>query len=161
MKLSESEFEQQIYQYVDQIKDFLSHRMWENILLDCSKNEIFVLWLLYRKGEVNMSQVAEYINVPLNTATGIISRMEKRELVVRQRSEEDKRVVTIHMGEQGNLQMLSMIREILRIAGKVLDAFQEEEVVLLFRMIQKVVQIMQEEKEQENSKPHIRKIKID
>lgn len=161
MQVTGLEFEQQIYSYVDQIKDLLSPKIWENILLDCSKNEIFVLWLLYRRREVNMSQVAEYVNVPLNTATGIITRMEKRGLVIRERSEQDKRVVTIRMGEQGEQQMQSMMREMFRIGGKVLDSFSEEEVELLFRMMQKVVAVMCEERESSHNKPGIRKITIE
>lgn len=161
MQVTELEFEQQIYSYVDQIKDLLSPKIWENILLDCSKNEIFVLWLLYCRREVNMSQVAEYVNVPLNTATGIITRMEKRGLVIRERSEQDKRVVTIRMGEQGEQQMQSMMREMFRIGGKVLDSFSEEEVELLFRMMQKVVAVMCEERESSHNKPGIRKITIE
>ena len=84
-----------VLDYVEEIKELLSSDLWENIFLNCSKNEVFVFWLLYRKNEVNMTEIADYIHVPLNTATGIIGRMEKDGLVVRTRSKEDKRVVNI------------------------------------------------------------------
>ena len=41
------------------------------------------------KTQVNMTEIAEYIHVPLNTATGIINRMEKNGLIERTRSQED------------------------------------------------------------------------
>ena len=73
--------EEGVYAYVEQIKELISSDLWGNLLLDCSKNEILVLWFLYRQQEVNMTQIAEYIHVPLNTATGIVARMEKKKLL--------------------------------------------------------------------------------
>ena len=101
----EMDFEKEIIPYIDTLENLFTSEFWGNLLLDCTKNELFVLWLLYKKKEVNMTQVAEYIHVPLNTATGIIARMEKRKLVSRQRSDEDKRVVTITFGEDGQKQI--------------------------------------------------------
>ena len=69
-----------IIDYIEEIKELLSSDIWENIFLNCSKNEVFIFWLLYRKNEVNMTEAAEYIHVPLNTATGIIGRMERNGL---------------------------------------------------------------------------------
>ena len=63
--------------YIEEVKELLSTEIWENIFLDCTKNEVLIFWLLYRKSEVNMSEIAEYIHVPLNTATGVVGRMER------------------------------------------------------------------------------------
>ena len=65
-----------IVEYVEEIKELLSSDLWGNIFLNCTKNEVLVFWLLHRKKQVNMSEIADYIHVPLNTATGIIGRME-------------------------------------------------------------------------------------
>jgi DNA-binding MarR family transcriptional regulator len=161
MKITATEFEQEIYRFVDSIKDLLSPEIWENILLDCSKNEILVLWLLYRQKEANMSQIAEYIHVPLNTATGIITRMEKRKLVIRERSIEDKRIVTIRLGEQGLAQIQAIIREISYYGTQVCAAFNQDEMDLFFRMMQKLMEIMRQERKTETAKSKIRKILIE
>ena len=104
MKLEIDELEKSIFEYIDKIKDVLSADIWKNILLNCTKNELLILWLLYQQKEVTMTQAAEYIHAPLNTATGIITRMEKRNLLIRKRSEEDKRVVTLQLDDQGRVQ---------------------------------------------------------
>lgn len=161
MKITAIEFEQEIYQFIDSMKDLLSPELWENILLDCTKNEMFVLWLLYRQGEVNMSQIAEYIHVPLNTATGIISRMEKRRLVIRQRSEEDKRIVTIRLGEQGSAQIQAVIREFSYYGKQVVAAFSQQEMELFFRMMKKLMEIMRQERKKDTGKTKIKKITIE
>ena len=155
------QIEQQIYKYVDQVKDLLSSEIWENILLDCTKNEILVLWLLYRSQEVNMTQIAEYIHAPLNTATGIITRMEKRKLISRQRSQEDKRVVTITLGIKGEAQIQSIIKEVVFYASKIMQSFSQEEIKLFIRMMDRVVDIMKEERIQDMQHQKVRKITIE
>jgi DNA-binding MarR family transcriptional regulator len=157
MKITMEQFQTEIFEYVDHIKDLLSAKMWQNVLLDCSKNELFVLWLLFRQGEVNMTQIADYINTPLNTATGIISRMEKRQMVIRERSEQDKRIVTIRMGKKGSAQIQTMMYY----AGKVVDTFSAEEMDLFVRMLHKLIDIMAEEHQKESVKPKIKKITIE
>lgn len=161
MKTTENNLEIKISEYVDQVKDLLSPQIWQNVLMECSKNELFVLWLLYRGGEANMTQIADYINVPLNTATGIISRMEKKNLVCRQRSESDKRIVTICMGECGQQQIQEIMKEFLYYGKKVAAEFSDTELALLFKMFDKITKIMSEERDKEQEKTKIRKILIE
>lgn len=146
---------------MDSIKDLLLPEVWENILLDCSKNEILVLWFLYRQKEVNMSQIAEYIHVPLNTATGIIARMERRKLIIRERSTEDKRIVTIGLSEQGMAQMQAVIRELSYYGTQVYEAFTPREMELFYHMIQKLMEILKQERKKDTGKPKIKKITIE
>ena len=153
--------EQQIYQYVDQIKDLLSSELWENILLDCTKNEILVLWLLYQSKEVNMTQIADYIHAPLNTASGIITRMEKRKLVSRQRSQEDKRVVTITLGGKGEAQIQAIIKEVVFYGSKIMQSFSQEEIQIFTRMMDRVINIMKEEHMKDTVHTKVRKITIE
>ena len=153
--------EQQIYQYVDQIKDLLSSELWENILLDCTKNEILVLWLLYQSKEVNMTQIADYIHAPLNTASGIITRMEKRKLVSRQRSQDDKRVVTITLGGKGEAQIQAIIKEVVFYGSKIMQSFSQEEIQIFTRMMDRVISIMKEEHMKDTVHTKVRKITIE
>ena len=153
--------EQQIYQYVDQIRDLLSSELWENILLDCTKNEILILWLLYQSKEVNMTQIADYIHAPLNTTSGIITRMEKRKLVSRQRSQEDKRVVTITLGGKGEAQIQAIIKEVVFYGSKIMQSFSQEEIQIFTRMMDRVISIMKEEHMKDTVHTKVRKITIE
>ena len=150
-----------ILDYIEEIKELLSSDIWENIFLNCSKNEVFVFWLLYRRKEVNMTEIADYIHVPLNTATGIIGRMEKEGLVVRTRSQEDKRVVQIRFSEQGQTQFEALLGEITRYGIKVLGAFTREEMELFYQMTAKITEVMKQENKRQEKVQKIRKIKID
>ncbi|MBO4514183.1 MAG: MarR family transcriptional regulator [Lachnospiraceae bacterium] len=152
---------QKIIESVEEIKELLSSDLWNNIFLNCSKNEVLIFWLLYQKGEVNMSEIAEYVHVPLNTATGIVNRMEKNEMIVRTRSKEDKRVVLIAFSEKGMAQFQSLLNEVFRYGIKVMDSLTPEEMDLFFKMITKVKDVLRQEKKEEMAAKKVRKITIE
>ena len=147
--------------YVDEVKELLSSEIWENIFLNCSKNEILIFWLLYLKKEVNMTEIAEYIHVPLNTATGMIGRLEKNGLGERTRSAEDKRVVLIRFSAKGSRQFQKLMGELLRYGGKIFSEMTEEEVQLFFKMIEKAKRVLKEERKKEEPQKKVRKIVIE
>ena len=153
--------EEGVYAYVEQIKELISSDLWGNMLLDCSKNEILVLWFLYRQHEVNMTQIAEYIHVPLNTATGIVARMEKKKLLVRVRSEQDKRVVLIRLEEKGSEQIQKIMKEVFFYIHSVLDKFDEQEIAVLVKLGNVLLEVMEERKQLDSKKTSmVRKITI-
>ena len=147
--------------YVEEIKELLSSDIWDNIFLNCTKNEVLVFWLLYRKNEVNMTEIADYIHVPLNTATGIIQRMEKNGLVLRTRSKEDKRVVNIGFSEKGVTQFEALVSEIVYYVMKVVGTFTKEEMELFYRMMSKVIQVLRQEHKKDGTPKKVRKIEIE
>lgn len=163
LEIKQAELEDTLFEYIEQVKELFSPTIWENILLDCSKNEIFVLFFVYRSDGVNMTQIAEYIHVPLNTATGIVARMEKKKLISRERSREDKRVVTIRLAEKGQEQMQTILKELLYYGIKIFTTFTSEEQAMLESILKKVIMVLAEghpeEKEQKIEKK-VKKIKI-
>ena len=165
MNSSNQEISQETFRaiadYIEEVKELLSSDIWENIFLDCSKNEVLIFWLLYQRGEVNMTEIAEYIHVPLNTATGIINRMEKNELIVRTRSKEDKRVVLIGFSEKGMTQFQSLVNELMYYGMKVMSSFTKEEMNLFYKMTTRVKEILRQEKRKEDTPKKVRKIIIE
>lgn len=163
MECSEEILEKAILEYVDQIRLFIAPELWGNILLDCSKNEIFVLLLLYRNPAANMTQLAEYIGVPLNTATGVVARMEKKALVCRQRSPEDRRVITVALTEKGRLQIKSIIKTMAGYGRRIVETLTTEEVLLIGKIMNKVVDLLRDEGAEDKKEKGrgIRKIPIE
>lgn len=68
---------------------------------DCSREEMRALILLGSSGRSIMSDFAGELGVPLSTATHTIDRLVGKGLVVRVRSEQDRRVVLVEMSEIG------------------------------------------------------------
>lgn len=155
------ELSQFIIDYIEEVKELLSSDLWENVFLNCSKNEVLIFWLLYRREEVNMTEVADYIHVPLNTATGIINRMEKNGFVVRTRSTEDRRVVHISFSEKGAAQFDALLSEMVRYGLQVVNSLTGEEMELLRNMTAKVLEVLRQEKQKGAVPKKIRKIEIE
>lgn len=162
MGLEKISIEDWIFEYVDQFRDMLSLEIWSNVLMSCTKNELFVMFYLYRKGETNMSQIATYLRVPLNTATGIIGRMEKRSLVLRQRSIEDKRVVTTVLTATGKAQIDEILTNVVYYGQRLFEVLSKEECLVLKSAFDKIVDTL---KKTDAPKPEnerkIRKIVIE
>lgn len=165
MELNEQNKKEDISQFIidfiEEIKEVLSSNLWENMFLNCSKNEVLVFWLLYRRHEVNMTEIAEYIHVPLNTATGIINRMEKNGLIVRERSREDKRVVNIGFSEKGMAQFEALIGELTYYGMKIAGSLTKQEMELFYKMTSKVREVLKDEHRKEETPKKIRKITIE
>ena len=94
-----NKMESTVFNYIDEFKVLFFPEQWSDIFLDYSKNEILALLFLYRRKNANMTEIAEYIMAPLNTATGVIGRLEKKLMVERIRSAEDRRIVLITLTE--------------------------------------------------------------
>jgi DNA-binding MarR family transcriptional regulator len=87
-----------------------------------------VLAMLEAQGPTPMSAIADALDVSQASATGIIDRMEERGLVERQRAEDDRRVVSIHLTDHGvavSREMIEQRRERLR---RLLEEMSPDEV---------------------------------
>ena len=73
-----------------------------------SMTHLHVMWRLEEAGELTMSRLAEFLDVSLSNATGLIDRMEERGLVERSRVSDDRRVVLVRLTAAG----LSVLHEI-------------------------------------------------
>ncbi|HET7034702.1 MAG TPA: MarR family transcriptional regulator [Thermomicrobiaceae bacterium] len=101
--------------------------------------DLRALRILLDLGEVPTSRLAEVLEIPRSTATGLIDRLEERRFIKRVASRTDRRVILIRVTEQGRLALEN--REILEesLAGRAIAALppdqQEALAVLLERLI--------------------------
>ncbi|MEO8228421.1 MAG: MarR family transcriptional regulator [Chloroflexota bacterium] len=60
-----------------------------------SMTHLHVMWRLEESGVLPMSRLAEFLDVSLSNATGLVDRMAERGLIERTRLEDDRRVVLV------------------------------------------------------------------
>ncbi|MDP9483415.1 MAG: MarR family transcriptional regulator [Chloroflexota bacterium] len=60
-----------------------------------SMTHLHVMWRLEESGELPMSRLAEFLDVSLSNATGLVDRMAERGLIERTRLDDDRRVVLV------------------------------------------------------------------
>ena len=149
-----------IFKYIDEVKFLLFPDQWSSVFLDYSKNEILAMLLIYRKNKVNMSEVAEYINSPLNTATGVITRLEKKMIVERTRDTEDKRIVMINLTQNGQEFIKDEKKQIEYYVRKVYNSLTEEEKSVAISIVNKVIHTLKVgmDRSEDEEKP-VKKVK--
>lgn len=86
-----------------------------------------VLNALERDGALSMSAVADALDVSIASATGIVGRMEKRGLVERRHSTDDRRVVEVHPTPQGMATIHEMESQLRDHMEKVVAELSDEE----------------------------------
>lgn len=163
MQLNQNNIEEILFEYIEQFRLIISPETWGNVLMECSKNEMLVLLFLYRKGESNMSQVAEYLCTPLNTATGIITRMENKKMVSRIRNVDDKRVVTLILTDAGKQQINEIIKNFAYYGQLLMKDLTQEELKILHNVLDKVINMLRSvnHKDTQGATKKIRKITIE
>jgi DNA-binding MarR family transcriptional regulator len=118
---------------------------WLNLELTLSKQELFALLLISRHGEIIMSQIADYVNISMSTATGIIDRLVKNGYCTRRRSESDRRVVLIALTKKAE----KIIQEIKCIGSdnfdRIMETLTDGEQQFLFSIITKVNKLLDNE----------------
>ena len=135
-----------IFNYIDEFKVLFFPEQWSDIFLDYSKNEILALLFLYRKKNANMTEIAEYIMAPLNTATGVIARLEKKLMVERIRSAEDRRIVLITLTEAANTVIEKEKAMITKYIIKIYGRLTEDEISSALSIYKKVIGVFKESK---------------
>jgi len=93
----------QLLGYLDTLfrRLMLPRRTGDEASLEISREEIRALVILDSGQRMMMSNLAESLAVPLSTATHTVDRLVAKGLVLRNRSEEDRRVVQVEMSEYG------------------------------------------------------------
>ncbi len=133
------DFETLILDYIDEFKFLLFPDQWSTAFMEYSKNEILVLIYLFKRKTANMTELSEYICAPLNTSTGVISRLEKKNMVQRVRGNEDRRVVNIVLTSAAEAFIDEEKRLLSFYLNEIYKALTEEEKVVGMSIINKII----------------------
>ncbi len=71
--------------------------------------QLRILFRLEHDGSATMSQIAEWLEVTLPTATGIIERIERRGLVERRHGADDRRIVECALTARGEVLLAEIV----------------------------------------------------
>jgi len=120
---------------------------------------------LDKRKEITMTELVEYINSPMSTATGIADRLVKNGYIIRERSETDRRIVILRLSEEGSQWVKKLKDMISGYLSMVLNDLTEEEKQFMTAIVFKVMNKLQEKlikpSPGEQNKKDIRKIEIE
>lgn len=133
--------------FIDNIKKLFFPEEWIKLDLKFSKSEIFTMFFVYKRNEVTMTELVEYINSPMSTATGIADRLVKSGYVKRDRSETDRRIVILKLTKEGQNFVKNLKDIISQYLDMVLGDLSEEEKQFLTHIAIKIVNNLQSKQE--------------
>ncbi len=105
---------------------------------DLTGPQLTVLKLLEQFGGLSLSGLSERIRAQNSTVTGIIDRMEREALVVRERSKEDRRVVYIRLTDKGRELAREIPVEPMEIFRSALESLTADDMRTLLRVMTKL-----------------------
>lgn len=112
---------------------------WIQLDLTVSKTELLAMLIVDRYGEVIMSQISDYLNAPLSTTTGLVNRLVKNDYLLRERSDEDRRIVTIRLTDKGKSMMTELKGSIESYLERINTVLSVEERQVLLQILMKVM----------------------
>ena len=150
---------------IENAKKLFFPEQWIELDMKFSKFELFTMLFLDKRKEITMTELVEYINSPMSTATGIVDRLVKNGYVNRERSETDRRIVILRLTVEGS-QLIKKLKDMIsEYLSLVLDDLTEEEKNFMIGIAMKVINIFQTKLNNITpgvpSKNDIRKIEIE
>lgn len=151
--------------FIDNIKKLFYPEEWIDIDLSFSKSELFALLILDRHKEIIMSQIADYISIPMSTATGVVDRLVKNGYLKRERSESDRRIVVIRLTDKGQELVDKFKKTLFKYIELINSNLTDEERNILFKVFFKVLNILnktnEEYKDTDIANDKVKKIDIE
>lgn len=109
------------------------------------------LGLILQKKELTAGELAKLTGLTTGAVTGLIDRLEEKDLVKRQFTREDRRKVIIVAQEENAMRLLEpLFTELQTKTLELLQSFSEAELQVLERYFREATQIMQETTAQMN-----------
>lgn len=138
---------------------------WLVVDMEMSKQELFSLMVVDKYGEVTMSQIADSINIPMSTATGIIERLVKKGYIIRDKNESDRRIVSLKLTDKGKIFIEQIKVRISAYVKKIYDSLDEDDREHLFKIFNKIMIAVKDfgtdDVKEDKSKNVIKKIEIE
>ena len=69
---------------------------------DIDKQDLHLIGFIGQQGSVIMRDIAEFLDIPFSTATGIVDKLVAKNYLVRFHSEEDRRTVRVKLDKCGD-----------------------------------------------------------
>jgi len=107
--------------------------------------QFVALQWLFEEGDMTIGELSNKMFLACSTTTDLVDRMEKNKLVMRVKDPNDRRVVRIHLLEEGERIIDEVIKKRQVYLQEVLVNFSSEEVILLKNNLMKLHQEMKEE----------------
>lgn len=131
--------------FLDNIQKIFVPEDLVRIELSMSRFELQALMLVGRSQNVTMGNLAQGMSAPVSTATGIVDRLVKKGLLKRDRNEEDRRIVTVTLTDNGKALLKELKDHFYKFLNRIRNLLSEEEFETGLQLVRKVILGFQKE----------------
>ena len=126
----------------ENLQKILYPEIWLVVDSSISKMELATLLLLWRNGETIMTQLADSVNMPMSTATGVVSRLTKKGYVERLSDASNRRIVTVRLTQKGIDTSENVKQTLLKYWHVFTNILTDDEKKTIFDVIIKVIEAL-------------------
>ncbi|MCG8502502.1 MAG: MarR family transcriptional regulator [Firmicutes bacterium] len=117
----------------------VKHKICEGLDDAINPVHIHLLKFIQQKEKCIVTDIAHYFSITLSAVTGSVDKLVKMELVTRERSEEDRRIVVIKLTDEGKRVLEKADANRLKLFEKGFSNLSHEEVEGFFDTLNKVI----------------------
>ncbi len=103
-----------------------------------SMQELNAISIIGSEGPCIMRKIADKMRLAVSTITTIVDKLEAKGLVIRERSEEDRRIVKVSLTEKGQLVYQADLDSHLELSQAMLSTLNEDEQEILIVLLRKI-----------------------
>lgn len=93
---------------------------------DITKYDLALIGMIGKKGEVIMRDIADYLDIPYSTATGIVDKLVKKKMLKRVNSETDRRNVKVELTARKGKELFDQFMNFRHKLGEIVLAGMDE-----------------------------------
>ena len=105
---------------------------------ELSRHEFLAIEVLGESGPSIMRSLAEKLHLAVNTVTTLVDNLERKNLVRRERDENDRRLVWVHLTREGERVAQINLEERLRFCRSLLESLNEDEQQIYLVLMRKI-----------------------
>ncbi len=126
---------QQMMVVMKQVDETCAHLL-ENV----SVRELHLISHVGDHGSVMMTAIAEFLDIPMSTATSVVDKMVEHRILKRGESPSDRRKVLIQLDEDGQAAFDLFLKMRIEMSDRMLAMLEVDEVEEFIRIVQKIIE---------------------
>jgi DNA-binding MarR family transcriptional regulator len=139
--MKEKQIEELINRYLS--VSFSVTKKGENLIKDSigdfiTYDQHYTLRYIHRVGICTSTELAEAFEVKKSAITAIINRLTEKELIMRTRDENDRRVIYLTLTEKGTDLFIKTDEKIRKLVESIITSFEESEIVTFIETYEKL-----------------------
>ncbi len=114
-------------------------KILEKEKLEISPGQMVILYSLYNKDNISISELSKNVLLDNSTLTGLIDRLERLNLVMRVDTPNDRRSYQIILTEKAHLHKTTILKVMKQIENRMLEGCSADEIITFRKILHRIL----------------------